>query len=105
MVKNLKPTGTAMPEPTVIQPADIPVDAFPAVPAGGLFNIFWVCLLVITQLVAIAFATDWAIISLLNLPFALTCVLAVVTAAAVVYGSWFVIKAAVQAERSQAGPA
>lgn len=103
MVNKMKPTGTGMPESAIIPSAEKPIDAFPAESAGSLSNIFWVCLLIITQLVAVAFATDWAIISLLNLPFALTCVLAVVTAAAVVYGSWFVIKAAVLAERSQAG--
>ena len=94
-----------MPESAILQSAETPVEASHSESAGSLSNIFWVCLLIITQLVAVAFATDWAIISLFHLPFALTCVLAVVTAAVVVYGSWYVIKAAVQAERSQAGQA
>jgi K+-sensing histidine kinase KdpD len=61
-------------------------------------NAFWVCLLIFTQLVAVAFATDWAIITLFNLPFALTVVLAIITAAGVVYGGWFAVRAAINSE-------
>ena len=66
-------------------------------------NAFWVCLLIFTQLVAVAFATDWAIITLFHLPIPLTVVLAIFTAAGVVYGGWFAVRAAINSEREFIG--
>lgn len=70
---------------------------------GSKLNAFWVCLLIITQIAAVAFATDWAIITLIHLPLALAVVLTLITAAAAIYGSWFAIRAAIQSERQYCG--
>lgn len=67
--------------------------------ATSKMNAFWVCFLILTQLVAVAFATDWAIITLFHLPIPLTVVLAIITAAGVVYGGWFAVRAAINSER------
>lgn len=67
--------------------------------AGSKLNAFWICLLIFTQLVAVAYAADWAIITLFHLPFALTLALAIITSTGVFYGAWFAVRAAINAER------
>lgn len=63
------------------------------------FNVFWISLLIFTQLTAVAYATDWAIVTLFHLPIVVTFILAILSVTAVLGGTWFAINAAINAER------